>query len=476
MRNPLGRSLQTRLTVLYAALLTTALLLYAGCVSVFFLHNLREEVDSSLDRDVETVEGALYLNSSGGIELRSHEGEVEEDEPDRGYFLEVWASTGNLLYRSEELKGQALGPIPRNLPAHGREPARSFRLPSGMRVRTMSRTHRLPRGNAMIVRLAVSEDPLWREFWEMEAVLGLGLPIVVVLVVIAGYVVAARALKPVDAMARRAAEISADHLNERLTVTNPDDELGQLAKAFNATLARLENSFDQLRRFTADASHELRTPLTAIRSVGEVSLQRPGDPKYYRDTIGSMLEETNRLTRLVESLLTMSRADAGKVQLHRTETALLDLARESASLLEVLAEEKEQLLSVEGDEAVTVKADRTILRQALVNLIDNAVKYSPTKSKIVIRVTDNRREAVVEVEDSGPGIPAEHRSRIFERFYRVDKARSRAEGGTGLGLSIAQWAVTAHEGTIEVQCDPDRGSIFRIRLPKFASTTTSSSH
>jgi signal transduction histidine kinase len=125
---------------------------------------------------------------------------------------------------------------------------------------------------------------------------------------------------------------------------------------------------------------------------------------------------------------------------------------------------------------VTVKADRTILKQALVNLIDNAVKYSPTKSKILIRVLGNQREAIVEVEDSGPGIPAEHRSRIFERFYRVDKARSRAEGGTGLGLSIAQWAVTAHGGTIEVQCDPDRGSIFRIHLPKVVSTTPTSRH
>lgn len=476
MRSLLGKSLRARLTVFYAALLTMALLVYAGCVSVFFLHNLREEVDSSLDRDVETVEGALSLNPSGDLELRSHAGEVEEDEPDRGYFLEVWSRDGKLLYRSDELKGQGLGPIPGNISGHAPQPARSLRLSSGMQVRTMSRIHHMPGGNSVIVRLAVSEESLWREFWEMEAVLGVGLPIVVLLVIITGYAVAARALKPVDNMAKRAAEISADHLNERLAVTNPDDELGQLAKAFNATLARLENSFDQLRRFTADASHELRTPLTAIRSVGEVSLQKPGDPKYYRDTIGSMLEETNRLTRLVDSLLTMSRADAGKVQLHRTEEDLLGLARQSAYLLEVLAEEKEQTLYFEGDETVMVTADRTILRQALVNLIDNAVKYSPTKSKIVIRVTGNQREAVVEIEDSGPGIPAEHRSRIFERFYRVDKARSRAEGGTGLGLSIAQWAVTAHGGTIEVECDPGRGSIFRIRLPKLVSTTSASSH
>ena len=476
MRNPFTTNLRTRLTVLYAALLTGALLVYAGCVSIFFLHNLREEVDSSLDRDVETVEGALHFNSTGGIELSSHAGEVEEDERDRGYFLEVWSRDGNLLYRSEELRGQSLGPVPREVIRHDGEPARSLGLFPGMQVRTMTRIHHLPGGNSVFVRLGVSEESLWREFWEMEVVLGIGLPIVVILVVITGYGVAARALKPVDAMAKRAAEINAERLNERLTISNPNDELGQLGTAFNSTLARLEHSFDQLRRFTADASHELRTPLTAIRSVGEVSLQRPGDAKYYRDTIGSMLEETNRLTRLVESLLTMSRADAGKVHLQRTNFSLLDLARESVSLLEVLAEEKQQTLFVEGNEGVIVNADWTILRQALVNLVDNAVKYSHIKGRIWIRVTDTDRDAVVEVEDNGSGIPAEHLGRIFERFYRVDKSRSRADGGTGLGLSIAEWAVAVNGGKIEIQSEPDQGSIFRIRMPKLISSAAVSSN
>lgn len=206
--------------------------------------------------------------------------------------------------------------------------------------------------------------------------------------------------------------------------------------------------------------------MTAIRSVGEVSLRRDGDQRYYRDTIGSMLEETNRLTKLVDSLLTMSRADAGRVQLHLAETGMLDLAKESASLLEVLAEEKEQTLRVEGDENVTVMADRTILRQALVNLIDNAVKYSPIKGEIRVRVMNSGQDALIEVQDNGPGILPEHRDRIFERFYRVDKARTRAEGGSGLGLSIAQWAVTVHKGSIAVQSSPGAGSTFRVRLPK----------
>lgn len=452
----------------YAALLGTALVAYAVCVSAFFLHNLREQLDASLDRDVETVEGDLVVNPSGRLELNSHEGEAEGDELDRGYFLEVWARNGALLYRSEQLGDQTLGPVP-NTSGRVRESAKSLRLPSGLRVRALSRAHHTPDGMSVIVRLAVSEEHLWREFWEMLAVLGIGLPITVAFVAIPGYLVAGRALRPVDLMAKRAAEITADHLHERLEINNPDDELGQLGTAFNTALARIESSFDQLRRFTADASHELRTPLTAIRSVGEVSLRMQGNENYYRDIIGSMLEETNRLTRLVDSLLTMSRADAGRAQLHLAETDLVDLARESATLLEVLAEEKEQTLRIEGDEAVTVMADRTILRQALVNLIDNAVKYSPLKGAVRIRVTDNERYAYVEVQDSGPGIPAEHRDHIFERFYRIDKARTRAEGGTGLGLSIAQWAVTAHKGSIEVQCDTGQGSVFRIRLPKLVS-------
>ena len=222
--------------------------------------------------------------------------------------------TISLLYRSDQLHGQSLGPTPAGSPGSNRQSAHSIRLASGMRLRSISRAHHLPNGNTVIVRLAVSEEPLWHEFWEMVTVLGIGLPVTVLLVAGTGYLVAAGALKPVDSMAQRAAQITAEQLNERLQIENPDDELGQLGTAFNATLARLERSFDQLRRFTADASHELRTPLTAIQSVGEVSLQMPGDVEHYRDTIGSMLEETNRLTQLVDSLLTMARADAGRIQ------------------------------------------------------------------------------------------------------------------------------------------------------------------
>jgi len=345
-----------------------------------------------------------------------------------------------------------------------REAPHTVRLPNDMRVRVASRLHRIE-GQPLVLRLGVSEEPLWQQFWEMVGVMSIGLPITALLIGLTGYMVAGRALRPVDLMARHAAKISAERLDDRLTISNPDDELGHLGRAFNMTLGRLQESFDQLRRFTADASHELRTPLTAIRSVGEVALQKAGSVPYYRDIIGSMLEEVNRLTRLVESLLTISRADAGQIELHQTTVNALELVQEAATLLESLAEEKQQTVVVEGNPNLDVWADRLILRQAVINLLDNAVKYSPVRGSIHVDVSVDNHTVQIAFQDSGPGIPVEHRDKVFQRFYRVDEARTRAEGGTGLGLSIVKWAVSVNGGSIEFDSEPGQGCTFTMRLP-----------
>ena len=458
-------NLRTRLTLIYVSLLAAVLILYVAGTSAFFLHNVREQLDLALDRDMETVEGLIAMTPDGKVRLNSAEAEPGEDVAQATSLLEIWSPSGALLYRSAQLKGQPLGPAPRrDEGVHGYS-ERSSRLASGTKVRIATRAHRID-GRPVIVRLALNEEPLWQDFRELLLVLGIGLPVAILMVGVAGYAIAGRALRPVHLMAERAERISAERLNERLQIENPDDELGHLGRVFNDTLSRLEHSFEQLRRFTADASHELRTPLTAIRSVGEVALHTSGNSDYFRDVIGSMLEEANRLTRLVESLLTMSRADAGRIPIQQAEVPVLDLAKESASLLEVLAEEKNQKLEVGGDPSLTVRGDRLILRQALVNLIDNAVKYSPVQGSVQVRVGSRNGDVCVEVQDNGPGIPAEHRSSVFERFYRVDKARTREEGGTGLGLSIAEWAVCAHGGSIELECEPGPGCTFRVRLPK----------
>jgi heavy metal sensor kinase len=459
-------SIRMRLTLLYVSLLAAVLLLYAAVTSAFFLYNLRQQLDLSLDRDIETVEGSITLTPDGRVRLDSRDGEANEIEPQASYWLEIW-SGGTVAYRGPQADAPVLSSGP--APGDGSQTYRSVKLAKGPRVRIVSRVHRLENG-PMVVRLAVSEEPLWEKFWEMAAILAIGLPVAVIITGVAGFAVAGRALQPLASMARRAEQISAERLNERLTIENPDDERGHLGRVFNTTLARLERSFEQLRRFTADASHELRTPLTAIRSVGEVALQKPGDAAYLRDAIGSMLEEANRLTHLVDNLLTMSRADVGRIALQQGEVAVLDLAKESAALLEVMAEEKDQTVHVEGYTSVRVRGDRLILRQALVNLIDNAVKYSPRHGSIVVRVGAESGYAFVEVQDSGSGIAPEHRSKVFERFYRVDKARSREQPGTGLGLSIAEWAVGAHGGSIELECEPGPGCTFTMRLPILSTT------
>src|SRR5207245_9407843 len=340
------------------------------------------------------------------------------------------------------------------------------RLPNGTRIRLVSGVYYIE-DQRVVLRVAYSQEALWRELGEFGEVLLLGFPIAVLLAGFGGYALARKALAPIDSMATQAKKISADKLGDRLSIENPEDELGKLGTVFNAMLGRLQAAFDQLRRFTADASHELRTPLTAIRSVGEVALQDQKSPPEYRDVIGSMLEEVDRLTRLVENLLALSRADAGHIQLQRADLSLLTLAHEARSLVEVLAEEQQQRIAVDGDDPdLRVSADRLILQQAIVNLLDNAIKYSPVERRIVIRVRRGGDSQVfLEVIDQGPGIPTEHRSRVFERFYRVDSARTREWGGAGLGLSIVQWAVEAHGGEITLESEEGRGCTFRMSLP-----------
>jgi signal transduction histidine kinase len=258
---------------------------------------------------------------------------------------------------------------------------------------------------------------------EIGAVLVGGLPFVVALSAIGGYVLAGRALKPVEA------------------------------------------SMDKLRRFTADASHELRTPLSVVRGIGEISLNDTRTAAEYKETIGSMLEEVDRLTRLVDTLLRLSHADAGAVTLARDTLNLGELAQEVASSLAILAEERNQRLTVEADPRASVVADRLVLREAIANLIDNAIKYSPPGTPIDVRVDARGHEAVLTVSDNGPGIAREHRERVFDRFFRADEARSRESGGTGLGLAIARWAVEVNGGRISVDSRSNCGAVFSIVLP-----------
>jgi heavy metal sensor kinase len=466
------RNVRSRLTLWYVSVLAGLLASYAGIASLFLFLSLREDFDQNLLEDLETVEGMLAKGPNGGVFL--HSGHPDAAEPRVGRYIEVWSPEGLLLYRSAALQDQTLGAPPRlEEVQHGPNPS-ATRLSNGTRVRLASSVYHVE-DQRVVLRVAYSEEGLWRELGEFGEVLLLGFPIALLLAGFGGYALARKALTPIDLMAVQAKKISAERLDDRLSIENPEDELGRLGTVFNAMLGRLQAAFDQLRRFTADASHELRTPLTAIRSVGEVALQDQRSPAEYRDVIGSMLEEVDRLTRLSESLLALSRADTGHLQLQREDVSLFRLAKEASSLVEVLAEEKRQQIDIEGDAHLVVSVDRLILRQAIINLLDNAIKYSPHGSHILVRVqSGGDRHALLEVSDQGPGIPSKHQPYVFDRFFRVDKARTREWGGAGLGLSITRWAVEAHGGNITLKSEEGQGSTFRVSLPLTKDSSASS--
>jgi len=464
------KHVRTRLALWYLVLLAGILAMFIVGSASYLFFNLRRELDSYLAERIEDIEQVLSLGPDGRLEVGHMAARQDPDRP-REIYLEIRDLDGRILYRNDQLGDTQLGGPP--LPDEGRYTysPRSAKLSNGQRIRLASRVD-FVEGHPVLIRLGTSEEPLWHDFSNSTGALLAAFPVALLIAGFVAFSLAKRSLAPIGAMARRAEQITAESLSARLPVENPDDELGHLARVFNDTLARLESSFERLRRFTADASHELRTPLTAIRSVGEVGLQQDGDVHHYREIIGSMLEEANRLALMVENLLTISRADAGHFQLERSPLRLLDLASEATALLADLADEKNQSLTVEGDHSATVLADRLILRHAVMNVIDNSVKYSPVGTPIRVRVERTNSQCILDVIDKGPGIPAEDREKIFDRFYRLDKARSREAGGAGLGLSIARWAAEAHRGTLRVLADTTTGSTFRFMLPAAQTVPT----
>ncbi|HEY3384522.1 MAG TPA: heavy metal sensor histidine kinase [Vicinamibacterales bacterium] len=463
------RDVRTRLAWVFAMTLAILLAVYAAGVYVLLRQALYRELDRQLEADFHVGEEMMENASRSGGRLRFASDAALPRAPEvlptpKWRWLEIWSPDRQLLYGNPEDPKVArhLSSVPT---AESVGP-RSVDFVDGERVRMLSRPL-VVLETPVIIRVLRSEEGLQHELWEYLRVLLIALPVAVVLAGLCGYVLTKPALEPLVTMAQRAQLITAERLSNRLPVENPHDEVGRLATIFNDTLSRLEQSFEHLRRFTADASHELRTPLTALRSVGEVGLRGDRTPAAYREIIGSLLEEVDRLSHVVDSLLLLSRAETGQVQLNVERVELVDLCRETCEFLAVLADDKRQTVNVASGGPVPVFADRTILRRAVVNLVDNAIKFSPQEGAITVTVGRRGQDAVVEVTDRGPGIPAADRERVFDRFYRVDPGRSRteAQGGSGLGLSIARWAVQASGGRLVVESEEDAGSTFRITLP-----------
>jgi len=295
-------------------------------------------------------------------------------------------------------------------------------------------------------------------------------PTTLLLTSLGGIFLADRLLKPLAKIIASAREISSRNLDQRLPISNPKDELGRLAITLNDLFDRLENSFKNQQRFIADASHELRTPMAAMRAEIEVSLRRERERDEYKDLIGSNLEEVKRLARMAERLLFLTQSDAGKLPIREGKIPLDDLCRRVVDKLNLLAKDKNICLSATEANPVSVHGDRELLEQLLMILVENALKYTPIDGKVTLSCGSFKKKAWLEVTDNGQGIPEQHLPHLFERFYRVDKARSREEGGTGLGLSIAYSIAAAHGGHIEVKSNLELGTTFRVFIPFPAET------
>ena len=456
---PRPLSVRVSLTLWYVAAMIVVLGLYVTVVLIVVSSNLSRALDDQLRNDFQWAAQMAEQRPDGSLTWFDDDRNGGEDSP----WMQVWDAFGHLIFRTAVAERN---PIPESRALLMHADQRIVPVPSTtstIRVLTGQSTIGKQR---VVIQVAKREASMRHELKHLVLILVLGLPIGVAAAGLGSYSLARRALAPVERMAERARLITAERLSDRLPVDNPNDEFGQLASVFNATLGRLESSFDQMRRFTADVSHELRTPLTAIRSVGEVGLRGRRESQAYRGVIASMLEEVDRLSCLVDRLLTLSRAETGQAKVTLETVDLRSVAEEVAAHLGVLAEEKRQSMSVEADGSPQGLSDRLMLRQSLINLVDNAIKYTPVGGRILIRVTELATTATIDVIDNGPGIVNDLRGRIFDRFYRAGETRAAETGGTGLGLSITKWSVEVNGGQLSVEPTSGGGSTFRITLAR----------
>jgi len=489
-------SIRARLTLWYTGILATTLILLGGVAYGLLMRGLWQDADATLEGVAKTVAQAADRPSAQIVP-------PDLDEMLRRFFGPGFADRfyqfldphGRLDPRRPRFGGEPLHISPQalknaaegyatfeTLPGNGRFPVRVLTFPVMQQGQMVN-----------VLQVGMSLEGLHRArehfLWTLAALVPLGL----VLAGTGGWLLARRALRPVDQMTTTARRIEAEHLAQRLGGAEVEDELGRLARTLNEMLARLEAAFAQVRRFSADASHELKTPLTVLKGEIEVALRSPRDPAEYQRVLTSVLEEVESMARLVDDLLLLSRADAGGLRWEMEAVELDRLVEDVAKEGEILGRGKQVRVSIQALEPLIVQGDGQRLKQLLRNLVDNGIKYTPPGGQVTLSLRQVARESgnqairqsgdspnrqiaqlpncpagewvEIVVRDSGIGIPSEALTRIFERFYRVDPARSREAGGTGLGLCIAKTIAEGHSGRIEVESTPGAGSTFTLVLP-----------
>lgn len=465
------RSLKFQLVGWYAGVLTGCFVLLAVATYLALEKSLVGSLRETQLRRARQVSELVRQEVQKRGEARvGQEVEVRYAPEINDRFVRITQHGGVQVYLSPAPTSQSFEPatIPPPVWPQDSEGSRQVLLMGGRKMLLVAHTLRMQGGVNYLIETGAPMDGVQADLTKWVLFLAAMLPAVLAIALGGGFVLVKRALLPVDRIAASAQRISSQNLSERLPVAQTGDELERLSIALNHMIERLDASFRYSRRFVADASHELRTPLTVLHGELESLVQQPQFSQEWRDRAGSALEEVDRLTHIVEGLFAISRLDAGEAAAQWVRLDLAELATATAEQMSLLAEDKDIKMTCTAAAALWVQGDRARLKQVVVNLLDNAIKYTPNRGAIELNVARRDNKAVLEVADTGIGIPAEALPRVFERFFRVDEARSREQGGAGLGLSIVKSICTAHQGRVDVSSEPGRGSRFRVELPLIA--------
>ncbi len=470
-------SLRTRVTTWYVGLLAAALLVFGATLYLSARDYLLSTLQSSLQAEAEGI-SANFLASEESKGTQWMSGEiVEAYAPEQsGRLIRITRQDGTVLYQSGTTREAAIGPTdfpPPKLADFKRSVRQQAGRQSGRQSDLLliySQPYTSASGTRYLVETGASLAPAQRVLYTLLRTLCLITPLILIAAAIGGRFLMGRPLRPLTALADHAERIGTHTLGERLPVIASGDEMERMSHSLNRMITRLEDALNHDRRFSADVSHELRTPLTILRGELEQLSQSPGLSESTRDTLGSALEEIVRMARIVENLLAIARVDSGTEAMDRQCVDLCAIAQWIADQMHLLAAEKHIRLNCTTPGPVQIVADPARVKQVLVNLLDNAIKYTPAGGSIEIAVRLVQNQALLEVRDTGIGIPAASLPHVFKRFYRSDEARSRESGGTGLGLSIVQAICNAHGGLVNIESTEGIGTTVRVGLPLFSNT------
>ena len=443
-------------------LITFSVVLY-----VLTARNLRDDIDQSLE---ETATAAVRSLQERGFLPLIDEEELLSQFPELARidkFFQIFSPSGTITIRSPNIRQHEV-PLSRTaLEAtfNGQTILESAKYPHEPPLRLIS-VPIIHRGNLLyIVQVGTSMGSIEDTLRRFLILLIVAMPIALAVSLAAGWFLAGRALRPVDAITLAAQRIAAGDLSQRLTMPTAPDEIGRLAGTFNNMIGRLDTSFRQIRQFTSDASHELRTPLTVMKGETELVLRRPRALEDYQSVLESNLEEIDRMTRIVEELLFLSRADMGEVKMESKPVFLETLVEDIHRQAPLLGQDRNIEVVLRTVMPALVQGDELRLRELLLNLVENAVKYSHPGGKVEIGLVTVGQEAILSVTDQGIGIGSEDHTKIFNRFFRTDGARNHTKKGTGLGLAICAWIAELHKGRISVKSAVGQGSTFTVTLP-----------